>query len=285
MTDEKKFTGWKRTYIGLLNVATVISIILGCIIHIGGFIGGDIVKSLFGTGRNAGAEGSATDFEEAVGAFEDMEGELAMGSLIIRYGDDYTVSYRNYPENEVPTWKVSGGTLKIEQKTKKKWKPGSLKSAYSGAEVVITIPENAKMDIDFLQMNMGMLTIEKGMIFGDVHLVANMGSIELAKCKAEELDLDAAMGSITIEDGTFEKAKINASMGSITLKDVTFEDADLNADMGSIEVSGTFNELEATCGMGGIDVANRNKDARLDLKADMGGVSYNGEAVGKSYKR
>jgi len=285
MTDEKRFTGWKRTYIGLLNTVTVICIILGCIIHIGGFIGADILKSLFDTGRTgSNIEGGTAGFEETLKAFDKIEGELAIGSLTIKYGDDYTVSYENYPEKEVPTWKVSGGTLKISQKTKKAWKLGGMKNGYNGAEVVITIPKDATPDVS-LEMNMGTLKAEKGMTFGDVNLDADMGSIELTGCRAKDLELNADMGAITIENTSFDEADINASMGGITLKDVTFDEADLKADMGSIEVSGTFEDLEAKCSMGSIEVTNHNKDAKLDLKADMGDVSYNGEPVGKSYKK
>ena len=82
----------------------------------------------------------------------------------------------------------------------------------------------------------------------------------------------------------FHDGKINADMGSITLDNVTFSKAELSASMGSITVSGSFDELEAKCDLGGMEVESKNDNAELDLKTEMGGISYNGQDVGRSYK-
>ena len=288
MTDEKKYTGWKRTYIGLLNAATVICIILGCIIHIGGWIGSDIYRSIFGFGSGslgaktemAKAEGSDTD----TGVFDTVEGEIAYGNLVLQYGEEYGISYKNYPKDEVPTWKINSKNLKISQKTKKSnWKLGDFRERYKGAEIIVTIPKDMSPDLD-LKMNMGAFEAEEGMTFGDISLDADMGSIDLKECTMSELNLNADMGSITIENATFHDGKINADMGSITLDNVTFSKAELSASMGSITVSGSFDELEAKCDMGGMEVESKNDNAELDLKTEMGGISYNGQDVGRSYK-
>ena len=284
MTDEKKFTGWKKTYIGLLNAATVICIILGLFIHVGGWIGSDLIKGFMGIGRTISSEErTATSREQSLGSFDKIEGTVAIGNVVFEYGDDYGVSYENYPEGEVPNMKLSGSTLKIEQKASNRWGVKDIKSRFSGAKVTVTVPKGTAVEVD-LTLNMGAVEAED-ITLGKVKLDADMGAITMKNVTARKLDLNADMGAITLEKTTFEDGNMKAAMGGISLEDVTFDDCELKADMGGITVQGSFSDLEADCDMGGIDVQYDNDDCELDLNADMGGVTVNGESVGRKYHR
>ncbi len=283
MTDEKKFTGWKRTYIGLLNAATVICIIIGCLSHFGGWIGSDLINSFTGSGRKTGTKVSSQASGEAASeAFDTIEGSIAAGSIEIVNGDDYGYMYEGYPEKELPSFQIKGKTLKIEQKSRNKSNINSFKNSYGDARIVITLPKGSETDTD-LKLNLGALSA-KNVTFGDFSIKADAGSIELEDVTAGDLDIQADMGGITISNSTFNDADVKASMGGIELSDVCFDEASLQADMGGITVSGNINELEAKCSMGGIDVSTDNDDASLDLSADMGGISVNGESVGRKYR-
>ncbi|MCR5417772.1 MAG: DUF4097 domain-containing protein [Lachnospiraceae bacterium] len=287
MTDEKKFTGWKRTYIGLLNAATVICILLGIIINVGGWIGSDIFRAFTGFGSDSSrtSESSSTvtrNADDAIGAFDKVEGSIDAGNVKFVYGDDYGFSYENYPEKEVPKAELNGKTLKITQKAKNKKRIGDFSNSFKGAEIVITLPKEMAVDVD-LHLSMGAVET-KGVTFGDVKLDADMGSIELDTVTIKDMDLTADMGAITVEDSVFSEGDIKASMGGIELKNVTFDEADLEADMGGIKIDGSFNDLKAKCSMGGIDVTADDSDAKMNLSADLGGITVNGQSVGRNYK-
>ena len=286
MTDEKKFSGWKRTYIGLLNAATVICIIIGCVIHIGGWVGKDIWNGVMGWGGNSerASVAMAGDHSENTETFKKIKGEVAVGNVRLVEGDEYAVSYENYPEGEEPTYKVSDSVLKIEQKTKKKniANMNDIKNRFKGARVVITVPSDSQVEVD-LKMNMGSIEIED-LTLEDVKLDADMGSIDIKDAKMEDLDISAEMGGIDIEDCKFEDSEIRADMGGIDVKDCDFIEMEAKADMGGITISGNFDKLKCECAMGGITVNTGNGKNKLDLSADMGGITVDGESVGRNYK-
>ncbi len=288
MTDEKKFSGWKRTYIGLLNAATVICIIIGCFIHIGGWVGKDIWNGVMGWNSGSGSERSsvamAGDHSENTETFKKIKGEIAVGNVRLVKGDEYAVSYESYPEGEEPAYKVTDGVLKITQKTKKKNinSVNDIKNRFKGARIVITVPSGSEVEVD-LAMNMGSIEIED-LTLEDVKLDADMGSIDIKDAKMEDLDINADMGGIDIEDCSFDEAEIKAQMGGIDVKDCDFSEMEADADMGGITVSGNYDKLKCDCDMGGINVSTGSGKNKLELSADMGGITVDGESVGRNYK-
>ena len=265
----------------------MICIILGLIINLGGWFGNDLIHAFTGfafsgsrSEQSAGSAVRATD--DAIGTFDKVEGNIDAGNVKFVYGDDYGFAYDNYPEKEIPKAEINGKTLKITQKVKNKNRIGDFKNGYNGAEIVITLPEDMAVDVD-LHLSMGAVET-KGITFGDMKLDADMGSIELDTVTVKDMDLTADMGAITVEDSVFSDGDIKAAMGGIELKNVKFDDADLEADMGGIKINGSFNELKARCSMGGIDVTADDDDAKMNLSADLGGITVNGQSVGRSYK-
>lgn len=290
MTDEKKFSGWKRTYISLLNAATVICIIVGIMINVGGFMGSGIFNSIFRSTVNRESASVSDEADRAGSSVMDMEsfntlkGEIAIGNVVIEYGDGYGYQFEGFPKGEEPVGKIKDGTLKLEQKVKNN-RLGSvneLKSRFSSAKIIVTVPEGETLDVK-LKLSVGAFEV-RDFTFDDLKIDADMGSVKIEDCTADKIEVDADMGSVEINSATFDEGKIDAAMGGIELSDVVFDDADIKADMGGITVSGEFNKLEAKCSMGGIDVTTDSQDARMDLSAELGGITVNGKSEGRGYK-
>ncbi|MCR4692176.1 MAG: DUF4097 domain-containing protein [Lachnospiraceae bacterium] len=284
MADEKKFSGWKRRYIAFLNAVTVVCIIVGCFIHIGGFIGADIYRSIWHSDTRTirSDEGSGSNY--AAQQFQSIDGDVSMGSVVLTQGDSYSCTYEKYPDNALPSIEIEDGELKITQKAKNARTFGdmSFKGSYNDAKIIITVPEDAVVDTK-LRLNMGAFEAEN-CTTGELNIEADMGSIEVSDCKVKDLDLRAHMGGITVEDTTFDSGEFKADMGGITVNDCTFDNGEFKADMGGIDVEATFNKMEAKCSMGGISVEASNDDAKMNLSADVGGISVNGKDRGRKYK-
>ncbi len=253
---------WRRKYLAVLHFITVACIMIGLVIHVGGWIGKDIWNSMFN--KSFESESRTTSGGEAPGAFNEINADLAIGDFTIETGSDYNVSYDNYPEDLAPVIKYENGTLKITQKNKRKgW---SLNQNFSkSGKIIVTVPTEATLSLD-LDLSMGAFTA-KDLTLDKVKVNASMGSIEFKNCYSYKLDLEAAMGSITIDGGSFDSATMDANMGSIEV-DADFEDLEADCDMGSIEIS----------------TENNVSDLRLSLNTDMGSITINGSDYGNKYK-
>ena len=261
MSDMSNRT-WRRKYISFLHFITVICILFGLLIHVGGWIGRDIWNSMFG--KSFVNEGKTTSGGQAPGAFTEIDAQLAIGGITIKTGSDYNVSYDNYPEDLAPTINYENGTLKITQKSKRKGWSFNQNFSKSG-EITVTVPADAKLSLD-MDLSMGAFEAQD-VTFDKVDINASMGSIELNNCTSYKLDLKASMGSITVDGGSFNSAG-------------------LDADMGSIDIDADFNDLEADCDMGSIDIKTQKdvSELRLDLETEMGSITINGSDYGRTYK-
>ena len=253
---------WRRKYLAFLHFITVICIMIGLVIHVGGWIGRDIWSSMFG--KSYVSESKTTSGGSAPGAFTEIDADLAIGDITIKTGSDYDVSYDNYPEDLAPVIKYDNGTLKITQKNKRTgW---SFNQNFTkGGEIVVTVPADAKLSLD-MDLSMGAFEA-KDITFDTVDIHASMGAIDLKNCTTYKLDLTADMGSITVDGGAFNYGNMDANMGSI----------DIDAD---------FNDLEADCDMGSIDIKTSSDVSalRLALETDMGSITINGSDYGRTYK-
>ena len=271
-------TMWKQRFVRRLNSITIICIIIGCIIHIGGFITGGILSSLFSFRSGTTTVGRGE--QAATGSFSKLDCSLAIGDLIIQPGDEYSYEYKNYPSGKEPEIKLKNGTLEIRQK-------GNLdlwtnNKSYKDSQVIITVPAESGITAD-LKISMGQVEMND-LKLGDVKINANMGEVILKKCTTADIDIDANMGGINLTECDFLMGDLDANMGSINILNSSFLQADCDSDMGSITVSGYYNDLTADCDMGSIDVESENSDTKFDLDTDMGSVRVNGRDQGNKYK-
>ena len=277
MMDNVKMNKWKSGYISVLNIITIVAIVLGSIIHIGGFIGKGIVKGITGGwGENVQTVASGSEVE----AFDDISADLSVGGFTVQSGDKYSVSYTGYPAGSEPKMVVKNKTLVISQKTK-----GNLNliggNHFSECGVTVTVPEGCVPDID-LDVDMGAFEA-KDIKLGDVSIDADMGGITLKNCEIGDLDIQADMGGIEIDGGSFGDGSFNADAGGIVIKDVSFDEASCEAALGGVEVSGDYRELSADCDMGSIEVSSDDPGTEFDLECDMGSVKVNGKDMGSKY--
>ena len=268
---------WRKKYLKTLNLVTVICVVVGIMINVVKFAG----MAAFSFFRNSSSgSNTMTAGDGNLDGFSDIDAELKFGELIVKYGDDYSFSYNNYPDGTEPSFKVKNNKLEIRQKGKMDFNLFG-NNNFDG-KVTVTIPKGTVVDME-LNLNMGSLNLSD-MTFGDVNVDADMGGINFRNCVMQDITLQADMGSIELKECEFKDGDLDANMGSITLKDCTFQTADCDADMGAIEVSGYYEALTADCDMGSIKADNDNTDAKYDLDCDMGDIKLHGKNVGKEYK-
>ena len=266
---------WRQKYLRRLNLITVICVVIGIMINVVKFAG-LAVFSFIKNSDNVTVTGGSDSLEY----FSDIDAQLDFGELIVKYGDDYSYSYDDYPQGAEPSFKVKNNKLEIKQKGKINF--SFFDNNNFDGKVIVTIPKNAVVDME-LNLNMGSLNLSD-MTFGDVNVDADMGGINFRNCVMGDITLQADMGSIELKECEFKDGDIDANMGSITLTDCTFLTADCDADMGAIEVSGYYEALTADCDMGSIKADNDNENAKYDLDCDMGDIKLHGKNVGKEFK-
>lgn len=282
--NNKNNSGVGKAYLSILNIVTIVCIVVGSIVHIGGFIG----KAAVGTTRFFGgiiSKNAATDKDggATLDSFVKADINLSVGDLEIVYGDTFSIDAKGYTEETFPTWKVSGNKLTVTQKNEYVWRPLGVGAFPSDdSRLTITIPNGTMIDLE-ADLNMGSIRLSD-MSFKNIDLDADMGSVKLSGIACENINITAEMGSIDLKSVTFGFGDFDASMGSITLSDITCKSAECDASMGKIEASGAIGSLEADCSMGSVVVNTDNENAKLDLESDMGSVKVNGKDCGKSYK-
>ena len=262
---EKRGTGF---YLTLLTIATVICIIVGCILHMGfGFFGG----------RNK----KMTNDEVATEPFKSISLELDAGDVKIEEGTSFNVSYR-YPSNALPEIKVSDGKLVVKEKM------NNINLNDLDCYLTITVPDGEVLgsidgDMDVSSFEISGMTFDKS---SKIDITTDVGSIELSDCTFGDLKLDADVGSILIDACTFKKLTASADVGDIEINKCSFDSADCKSDTGSIDVSGSFSDLVCRCDAGSITVETDKpvKDETMDLKVSIGSITVNGSDCGTSYR-
>jgi len=271
--------GFEKSYLLIINTITMICIILGCFIHVGGWIIGGHKGSVLVSGQSTG-EGAGSGTAWSADEISAVTANIDQGELEVKEGDAYSVEYRGYPDGKEPVVSVEGGTLTIVQQNGR----GMFNNGISGdCEVVLHIPDGDRPAAN-LTLSMGSLDISD-LELGDVTIESSMGAVNMKDCETQILNISADMGEINVKDTEFTSGSFTDDMGSIVLKDVDFESADCEADMGSIEVSGDFSQLTAECSMGSIKVEADDDDASVSLSADMGEVSFNGQDCGRNFTK
>ncbi|MCR5250782.1 MAG: DUF4097 domain-containing protein [Lachnospiraceae bacterium] len=267
-------TRWKARYVKTLNFITVICILIGCFIHIGGGL-------LFGFVRNVGSSETSSSASSTTGIFTEVSCDMDLGNLILQYGDEYSYEIKDYPANATPEIELKNDKLVIKQKSKSNnWKNNG---AFKNCQVIVTIPDDGALNKADLKLNLGELEA-KELSIDDLKIDLKLGGASFKDCKFDKVNIDAKMGSVSLKDCDFTTGNFEASMGSISLESCNFDSADCSSEMGSINVNGRYSKLEADCDLGSINVKSDLNDTRFDLSTDAGSITVNGSGYGRSYK-
>ncbi len=132
----------KKIYIFVLSAVTVFCVILGTLVHVGGWL--DLGFFPFG-----GDSGSSKEYSEEQPGFRSLDIDAAVMSVTIQKGDRYHISYKA-SENLIPKMELKGETLVVTQpSTRKFWKNilGNKK-----CEMTITIPEGTVLNLSLIHI-------------------------------------------------------------------------------------------------------------------------------------
>lgn len=252
----------KKSFMPILWGITIICIIVGATIHVGGFFG-RLGSELLGISVfSAGKDVTPVSSSEQYTGIQALDMELDLANVIIRQGDELDISYEGAKEL-APVIKTSGEKLIITQTKSNKVKLNSLKQADNS--ITITVPSDGKMT--------------------DISVDIDLGNLEISDVSCDKLDLDMSLGSVQLKAVTASEIRVQNDMGNIEAHEPIFEKMDMDCDMGNITLSGIGDmndyRIEADCSLGSVSingdsVSNKYSagkgDKTITLKADMGNV-------------
>lgn len=256
---------WSKKYMLILWTITLVVIVCGLAYNIGGF------------GMHLVSKSSAeyTDYDFSKEKFSSIEVDVDATDLDISYGDTYMVS-SNIPEKYQPVIKVNEGKLKIQNK-KFKQNFNSIKSLEDECNIEIIVPKGTKLDNVEIDVDAGDIDI-KDIEGKKLEISADAGDIDVANINFEVTTISADAGSITAEDSNIGKLTIEADLGGIDIKNTDFTYGKLAADMGDITIDGSFEELDAYCDLGSIDITTPDPDRdKMNLDISLGSITVNGK--------
>ncbi len=245
----------KERYLSLLKLATTIAIVVGLMIHVGGFMSGV-------TGFFFRSSGNDTSFSDDYSGVKEIDIDVDLMNITIKKGSSFTVDYQGN-EKLKPKIKMDekDGKLSITQSSSIKKVKNSYKS-----ELTITVPDGTVFEKIIVNADLGNLVMSD-VTCEDLELDLDLGNVDATRVKAEELTVDADLGNVEFHESTIGEADIDADLGNISLEltdDVKSYKIEAEASMGNIEIDGekVKNDYEQSGDLG-----------KIKLNCDMGNIS------------
>ena len=213
------------------------------------------------------------------------------GTLTIKPGDDFTISFPNGWEH-IPSFSVQDDILVVSGR-----KSADQEKSSNGSVVVIGEDEPAADGNSAAAVT----TVEASAEEGDSVETEPSSPAETSEANEAEpeivitipsgvgLDtLRIAMenGKLIITDITANSVTIQSGGGSLVMKDVSLGTVDIYTDSGSVSVSEcTFNSLNIGMAEGRVEINSDESLARcrMEIKTGDGEISYNGTSEGDQY--
>ena len=234
-----------RIMMAVLVAITVLAVLFGTAYHVAG-----PRLSFSGRGQDYG-ENERYSFDElSYDEVTSIKIDADVFNLSIRQGEAFSVTYEGASRLK-PKVSIDGSELYIRQ-SNDGFHISNLKQLFGDSgdrkcSLTVTVPSDHTL---------------YGM---DVSL--DLGSIELEELSMSDLKLEANLGNVELEQVNADAMSIDADMGNVELYDMTFKNMEASVDMGNIEVH-SLTDLSGY---------------RIELNADLGGVSCNGSSKGSSY--
>ncbi|MCR4716433.1 MAG: DUF4097 domain-containing protein [Lachnospiraceae bacterium] len=271
-----------KIYITLLTIVTIIAIIIGVSIHVGGIGFSSKVSNVSNT-------------ESFTGDLSDISLDLDAADISIKYGDSIKVDY-NMPENNVPDISLDNGELTIKDKPEKnRWIMFGFNSN-PVRNVDITIPSNTNLDnlsivTDAGKINLDGLTGKTAKITSDagdinfsnitldsINIESDAGKVNIDKSKLNNFVIDVDAGDVNVNDSEFNSFNIQADAGDIGLSNSTINSFTAESDAGNVEAEDcTINGGSVKTDFGNIELNGDIKN--VNTKTDVGNVKINGKSV------
>ena len=190
----------KSIYLLIITIFTIVCVIVGTNIHMGGHLGisrmDDDVEEY---------ENSAT-----LEAFDSIAVDADVMELQIVRGEEFGIQY-DCTEDMIPQDKVEKEKLVIQQKKKKNELFGTHRCS-----VVVTIPSEISLK--------------------NIDVETDVGDVELNQITVDRLDGQSDVGDVKLENVTAKELYWENDTGNIELAACSFDELDISTDVGDIEI-------------------------------------------------
>lgn len=248
----------KNIYLTVLMIVTVCCMVFGALYHVAG---------VFDRGQSATEIDIATVDEPIDGEMvESIRADMDMGSLTVRTGDEFHVSYEG-KEKYKPSVTVENGTLAIRQNV-----GGSISFGFNDnagdSNLTIVLPKdavlsNVEVELDFGALELDGVSVQNGTLRTDA------GDLNVKNCVLGNMTIDMDTGDLDVQQCDFEMLDIRQDVGDVNIsgmQDLEKADIDMRVSLGSLSVNGQDRGTEfVQRGDGGSVLRVTNDVGNIDL--------------------
>ncbi|MCI8514099.1 MAG: hypothetical protein HFI93_05655 [Lachnospiraceae bacterium] len=241
-------------------------------------VGGLLSVTAIGAGAGRRNPATFVDMEETT--YEDIRGlviEVGIGRAEVRQGDGFSVSGKRADYQEIEQ-EVKDGILYIKEKDEEDRRLWSMfgfwlgDGSWNGADLLITIPEDAVLDELEVSAGVGRVYLEEVTVDGEAKIRAGAGQAELVDFSGNgKLSLDCGVGEISCQGRFNGEADLECGVGSIRMElDGREEDYGYKVEggIGSVQVGS-----QGYGGIGSMERRVRGKaENQLDIQCGVGEV-------------
>lgn len=247
----------KKVFIATLSAVTVLCIVVGTMVHVGGWFQG------FSFG---GDSGEPISYDEEQQEFRSLKIEADVMSVTIQKGDSYRISYEASEQRLAPKIELKGDILMITQSFRAF---NFLRFGSHKCKMTLTVPEGVQLggvefDLDVGELILSDLSVDHMKIATDV------GNVEMASCGGKRLEAESDVGNIDIRSSEFMDAEIETDVGNVSYsaaRDLSSYDLTLATDIGKVTVDGE------SCKKQFNQAASADADKhRLAIETDTGSI-------------
>lgn len=191
----------KTIYLITITLVTVVCIIVGTLVHVGGFFELGFIDGMSGETVHV----NYSDREN----FSKIDMDLKVVDLELSCGDELIMSYDGV-EKLQPEIEVEDGVLKVVQKAKgNTW-------------------GNSKCNLH--------IQLPTDMVCEELKIQANVGDLNIHDFDTDLLTIDANVGDIDVSESNTGDISITSDIGDIQIENCRFGNMDISSDIGDVEI-------------------------------------------------
>lgn len=251
-----KFSKWLLKFSGILILSGLFVVLLMLL------LGGNIEEAL--------GYSSVVTFDEQVRGIEEIDVDVAFGTLIVEKGESFSVECKNIPQNFISA-KKEKGVWKI------KVKPNG------------TVTQRLKM-FSFNGIPTVKVTVPQDFVADNASFNVSVGRVDISSIYCKNLKVNNNVGYVNIEDFVSVNSNIVCPVGVVTLVGKMQGDSIIRSGMGSVTLYNLNNiedfrvEIDNVLGQIKIDAAKyngfnneiklgNNNEPRVDIQCVIGRIA------------
>ena len=194
------------------------------------------------------SRGPGGDPVQTLGAFTEIEVQVAVGDVIIRRGTEFQIeaAFEGTGRGEPYRieYEVTDGTLNVVSFPKHH----NDNDGDCSGQVLVTVPENTALEEIKISLGLGDATLRE-LSVDEAELETGVGNLSVIDTAAEEVELETGVGDVKISGIPAETMELTTGVGNVTaMLDCTPEKCSwmLTSGVGSIQVDGVTALLSAS---------------------------------------